>query len=219
MIGVRELFARAAPAYRRGNALTALERPETESLIGDVRGQRVLDLGAGTGHYASWAAAHGARGAVALDLTEAMLADGPRPAVVGDAASLPFRPGAFDLVVAALVLSFVGDRAALLREAARVLSPGGSLVISDLHEVASDRGWRRSFTGADGERLEIEAPPPRSGAVRHGLADAGFLLAEAREACIDERLEGEFRRAGRRDFARMRGLPVLQLYRARREGS
>jgi SAM-dependent methyltransferase len=139
--------------------------------------------------------------------------------VVADAAHLPFRPERFDLVVAALVLSFVGDRVALLREAARVLVPGGGLVLSDMHEVASDRGWRRSFCGPNGERLEVEAPPPRSAAVRRALTDAGFLLAEAREACIDERLEGEFRRAGRRDFARMRGLPVLQLYRACREGS
>jgi SAM-dependent methyltransferase len=117
------------------------------------------------------------------------------------------------------VLSFVDDRAALLCETARVLRPGGSLVLSDMHEVASDLGWRRSFSGPQGERLELDAPPPRSAAVRRALADAGFLLAEAREVLIDERLEGDFRRAGRRDFARMRGLPVLQLYRACREGS
>jgi ubiquinone/menaquinone biosynthesis C-methylase UbiE len=219
MRSVREVFAAAAPAYRQGNALLTLERPETESLIGDVRGLRVLDLGSGTGHYAEWVLAHGAQSAVALDLTAEMLEAAPRPAVVGDAARLPFAGGSFDLVVAALVLSFVGDRAGALREAARVLRAGGALVLSDMHEVASDLGWRRSFSGPGGERLELHAPPPRSAAVRRALAEAGFLLSEAREARIDDRLEGEFRRAGRRDFGRMRGLPVLQLYRACREGS
>jgi ubiquinone/menaquinone biosynthesis C-methylase UbiE len=215
---VREVFAAAAARYGRGNALLTLERPETESLIGDVRGRRVLDLGAGTGHYAFWAMAHGARSAVALDFAREMLAGAPRPAVVADATRLPFRDGSFDLVVAALLLSFVGDRAALLREAARVLSPGGCVVLSDLHEVASDRGWRRCFEGPAGETLEVHAPPPRSAAVRRALADEGFLLSDAREARIDDRLRGEFRRAGRSDFESMRGMPVLQLYRASRGG-
>lgn len=215
---VREVFAAAAARYGRGNALLTLERPETESLIGDVRGRRVLDLGAGTGHYAFWAMAHGARSAVALDFAREMLAGAPRPAVVADATRLPFRDGSFDLVVAALLLSFVGDRGALLRETARVLTPGGSVVLSDLHEVASDRGWRRCFEGPEGERLEVHAPPPRSAAVRRVLAEEGFLLSDAREARIDDRLRSEFRRAGRSDFEAMRGLPVLQLYRASRGG-
>jgi ubiquinone/menaquinone biosynthesis C-methylase UbiE len=216
---IRTIFAAAAAGYGKGNALLALERPETESLIGDVRGRRVLDLGAGTGHYAFWSMAHGARSAVALDFAAEMLAGAPRPAVVADAARLPFRAGAFDLVVAALVMSFVDDRGQLVREVARVLCPGGVLVLSDMHEVASTLGWTRSFTGPRGERLVVEAPPPRMESVRRALAEAGFGLTDVREPRIDDRLEGEFRRAGRRDFANMRGLPVLQLYRACRGGS
>ena len=219
MSAVREVFAAAAAGYGKGNALLALERPETEALIGDVRGRRVLDLGAGTGHYAFWAMAHGAHNAVALDFAAEMLAGAPRPAVVADAARLPFRAGSFDLVVAALVMSFVSDRAALLCEVARVLGRGGVLVLSDMHEVASELGWERSFRGPRGERLVIDAPPPRRAAVQRALGEAGFALTDVREPCIDDRLEPAFRRAGRRDFAAMRGLPVLQLYRACRGGS
>lgn len=216
---VRAVFAAAAETYDKGNALLVLERPETEALIGDVRGRRVLDLGAGTGHYAAWARVHGARVSVALDLTPEMLARAPRPAVVADATRLPFRAGCFDVVVGALVLSFVKDRGRLLREAARVLCPGGVLVLSDMHEIASELGWERSFRGPGGERLVIDAAPPRLEAMRRALDEAGFTLAEAREPRIDERLARAFRRAGRSDFETMRGLPVLQLYRACRGGS
>lgn len=219
MSAIRAVFAAAAATYAQGNALLVLERLETEALIGDVHGKRVLDLGAGTGHYAFWAMSHGARSAVALDFTAEMLAGAPRPAVVADAARLPFGAGAFDLVVGALVMSFVGDRGGLLREAARVLGPGGVLVLSDMHEVASELGWERSFRGPGGERLVVDAPPPRIDAMRRGLGEAGFALTDVREPRIDERLRPEFRRAGRSDFETLRGLPVLQLYRARRGGS
>jgi ubiquinone/menaquinone biosynthesis C-methylase UbiE len=216
---IRAVFAAAAGAYDRGNPLLLMERPETEALIGDVRGRRVLDLGAGTGHYAGWARARGARVAVALDVTPEMLAHAPRPAVVADAARLPFGPGCFDVVVGALVMSFVRDRGRLLREASRVLGPGGVLVLSDMHEIASELGWERSFRGPNGERLVIDAVPPRVEAMRKALGEAGFALEDVREPRIDDRLAQAFRRAGRSDFETLRGLPVLQLYRASRGGS
>jgi malonyl-CoA O-methyltransferase len=219
MSAMRAVFAAAAAGYAKGNPLLAVERPETEALVGDVRGQRVLDLGAGIGHYAGWARARGAKVAVALDVTAEMLARAPRPSVVADAARLPFGPESFDLVVGALLISFVKDRGRILREAARVLRPGGSLVLSDLHEVAGDLGWERSFSGPDGERLVVDAPPPRLDAMRRALDEAGFETIDVREPRIDGRLEEHFRRAGRSDFERLRGLPVLQLYRASRGGS
>ena len=55
--------------------------------------------------------------------------------------------------------------------------------------------------------------------MRRALGQAGFAITDLREPRIDERLQRAFRRAGRSDFERMRGLPVLQLYRACRGGS
>jgi arsenite methyltransferase len=215
---VREVFAAAAAQYGRGNPLLALERPETAALVPDVRGSVVLDLGAGTGHYAALAAALGARIAVALDFTPEMLAAAPRPAVVGDAARLPLGDGSVDLVVAALVVSFLPDRPAAFAEVARVLRPDGVLVLSDLHAVASAQGWSRSFAGAAGERLVIEASPAATDVLEAELAAAGLRVEARREPAIDERLEAEFRRAGRTDFARLRGTPLLLALRARKLG-
>jgi SAM-dependent methyltransferase len=215
---VREVFALAAVRYGQGNPLLAVERPETESLIPAVAGRDVLDLGSGTGHYARFTAALGARTAVALDVTWAMAAAGPRPAVVGDAARLPFLDRSLDLVVAALLLSFVDDRAALFAEAARVLRPGGVLVASDLHAVASARGWSRSFEGPSGERLVIDAPPASARELRNGLAAAGLAVEALHEPAIDDRLLPEFRRAGRKDFRSLLGTPLLVVLRARKGG-
>jgi phosphatidylethanolamine/phosphatidyl-N-methylethanolamine N-methyltransferase len=73
-----------------------------------------------------------------LDLTRAML-DKARPRrgvldltlVQGDSQRLPFRAAAFDFVVLHLILAIVPDPARALHEAARVLRPGGTVLLLD----------------------------------------------------------------------------------------
>jgi len=206
---VREVFSAAAAAYGRGNPLLAIERDETPRLLPRLSGRDVLDLGCGHGHYARLARARGARRVLALDFALPMAAAAPPPAGVADAGRLPLADGCMDVVVAALLLSFVPDRAALLAEVARVLRPGGALVLSDLHPAASARGWRRSFEDGEGRTRVIDAPPPALAELRAALAAAGLDVAEWREPVIDERLRPEFQRKGRGDFAALRGTPLL----------
>ena len=216
---VREVFAAAAESYDHGNPLLQIEREETAALLPILSGQAVLDLGAGRGHYASFAHAQGAARAVALDLTPEMLAGAPRPALVADAAALPLTDGCIDVVVAALMLSYVSDRGKALSEAARVLRPGGTLVLSDLHPVATARGWRRSFEDGAGRPVIARAAPPTLVEVRRHLGDAGLTVEAQREPVVDERLRTAFHRAGRPDFAVLYGTPLLALFRARKGGS
>lgn len=212
---VREVFAAAAERYGRGNPLLALERPETTALLPALAGKDVLDLGSGGGHYAALAAALGARLAVAADLTPEMLKTARPPALAADAGRLPIADRSLDVVIAALLVSFVADRSAMFREVARVLRPGGCLVLSDLHAIASARGWRRSFEGPRGERLEIDAPPPAAKTLIAEIEAAGMRVEDRREPAIDHRLEPEFLRAGRTDFEALRGTPLLLVLRVR----
>ncbi len=102
--------------------------------------ERVLDLGTGTAHTALAFAPLVAE-VVGLDLTEAMLQAGARLARErgidnldlrqGNAESIPFDDASFDLVVARQCPHHFADVARAVREAARVLRPGGELLIVD----------------------------------------------------------------------------------------
>ena len=113
-------------------------------LLGDVRGRRVLELGCGAAAGARWLRTQNAE-VVALDLSASMLRharDGARrsgvrvPLVQADALTLPFADGAFDIVCTAFgAVPFVADSAAVMREVARVLRPGGAWVFSLTHPM------------------------------------------------------------------------------------
>jgi SAM-dependent methyltransferase len=119
-------------------------REAEAGLLGDVQGRRVLELGCGAAAGARWVATAGAD-AVGLDLSSGMLRHaraGSRrsgvvvPLVQADALALPFRDAAFDIVFTAFgAVPFVADSAALMREVARVLRPGGRWVFSVTHPM------------------------------------------------------------------------------------
>lgn len=132
-----------AAAYARVTAANvynaAYERPAVRALLGDVRGLDVLDAGCAAGEHSAWLVANGAR-VVALDASEAMVrlararlgatvrvlrADLARP--------LPLADASFDVVVSSLTLHYVERWVPALRELARVLRPGGRLVVSTHH--------------------------------------------------------------------------------------
>ncbi|WP_375493743.1 demethylmenaquinone methyltransferase [uncultured Jatrophihabitans sp.] len=101
-------------------------------------GQRVLDLAAGTG-VSTVELARGGLRAVACDFSLGMLQAGRArarrrravPFVAGDAMHLPFRDATFDAVVISFGLRNVNDVGAGLREMARVVRPGGRLVVCE----------------------------------------------------------------------------------------
>lgn len=109
-------------------------------LLGPVRDRRVLEIGAGGAQGSCWLADAGAQ-VVATDLSLGMLRSGPGrvralPMADCDAARLPFADASFDLVVTAYgAIPFVADTAAVMREAARVLRPGGRFVFSTTHPI------------------------------------------------------------------------------------
>ncbi len=145
--------ARAASEdFRRQGAdwdeMRALDLPAASveqallALLGDQRRQaRVLDIGTGTGRLLEVLGADAAA-ALGIDASRAMLALArtrlhgaglSRCAVrLADMYRLPLADSGFDIALLQMVLHYAEDPAGALAEAARVLRPGGTLVVIDL---------------------------------------------------------------------------------------
>ncbi|MDA0566192.1 class I SAM-dependent methyltransferase [Streptomonospora sp. S1-112] len=100
----------------------------------DLRGQTVLDVAGGDGYWAGQARRRGAN-AICVDLARHKMVRGARlrhaPALLeADALRLPVRDGAVDKVLSICAIEHFDDGPAALREMARVLKPGGELVMS-----------------------------------------------------------------------------------------
>ena len=149
----RELWRLSAPAWilsqgAKGDVSRQFLDPYVHGLLGDVQGLRVLDVGCGEGRFARVLTEKGAD-VVAIEpvrelLEHAAKLGGPSFGLaLGDA--LPFVAETFDLVVMYLVLIDIEDYPKAISEAARVLRPGGRLMVVNLTGIAtsSEKFWLR----------------------------------------------------------------------------
>jgi demethylmenaquinone methyltransferase/2-methoxy-6-polyprenyl-1,4-benzoquinol methylase len=166
-------------------------------------GMRILDVATGTGMVAF---AHAARGAevVGLDQSEAMLGGaqarlerspelaGRLSFVLGEAEMLPFADGEFDALSFTYLLRYVDDRAATMRELARVVTPGGRIGMVEFG-IPSDRRLRALW------RIHTRAGLPLIGrAVSREWYDVGRFLGPNIEQfhAAEPDLPGLWREAG-----------------------
>lgn len=133
--------------WARGTVLdpAMLDRVER----GPVR--RALDVGCGEGRFCRLLAREGVE-ATGIDPTEALIdaarrRDPQGRYLVGRAEDLPFPDRAFDLVVSYLSLVDIEDLAAAAAEMARVLVPGGKLLIANLASHNSAGRWLKDDRG------------------------------------------------------------------------
>ncbi len=178
-----------------GEITDALERRLISALLGDVAGLRLLDLGCGDGALALALARRGAR-VVGIDRSSTMVeaarqrseqAKARFVVCVGAVETLPFAPETFDAVVAVTVLCFAERPEVLLREANRILRPGGRLVLGELGRWS---GWAagRRLRAWLGSPLWRRARFHTASELRRLVADAGLEIERVRGAVFYPRL-------------------------------
>jgi SAM-dependent methyltransferase len=174
-----------------GAVTERLERSAVLDLAGALEGRDVLDVGCGDGAYALAAARAGARvsgldrSAAAVDAARARAeAEGLVVDLqVGDAGALPFPAARFDVVLAVTVLCFVEKPAQAVAEMARVLRPGGVLVLGELGRWSAWAAWRRLRAWA-GSKTWRGARFWSVGDLRSLLLEAGLVPGAQRGAAF-----------------------------------
>ncbi len=179
-VSARALFAPLGPTYDRTAALLSfgqdprwrrflVSRTEAGS------GATVLDVATGTGAVARELLAQKGCTVVGLDQSPQMLAEARRrlPAdvelVEASAEQLPFPDAAFDALTFTYLLRYVEDPAAVLRELARVVRPGGT--VAGLEFAVPHGLWRPLW------ELYVRVGLPAAGRlISRGWADVGDFL-------------------------------------------
>ena len=151
-------FAKYARMDRSRFGLKAAGEWRTlEPMLPDFTGRDVLDLGCGYGWHCAYAAEHGARSVLGLDLSEKMLAVAQKehaaPPIEYCRMAMEdadFADGSFDVALSSLAFHYVADFGALVRKTAHWLRPGGDFVFSCEHPVFTAEGsqdWCRDENG------------------------------------------------------------------------
>jgi ubiquinone/menaquinone biosynthesis C-methylase UbiE len=175
-------YDRIAPTYNRRFAAGGQVgiAAALQALAQELNAERILEVGCGTGYWLAGLApvvahAHG------LDLSPGMLAQArqrPEPLYLsrGRASRLPYATGSFDLVYCVNAIHHFQDQAAFVREAHRLLRPGGVLVVagSDPH---SRRDTWYVYDYFEGTFETDLARFPSWGMVLDWMVNAGFRRA------------------------------------------
>jgi ubiquinone/menaquinone biosynthesis C-methylase UbiE len=218
-VSVQEGYERWARNYDRvPNPLLALEERHLANILPDVTGSNVLDLGCGTGRWLTRLLARGARTAVGIDLSAAMLgvARGTvgirSPLVLADCLQLPFQASAFDFVLSSFAFNHIRDLQGIAQELARVMKSRGRLLISEMHPEAYARGWRPGFRDMRGP-VQIETVSHSTESVLSCFPLNGFAFLRVHDLFFAEPERPIFLAAGRGGmFDSASRIPAIQVY-------
>jgi SAM-dependent methyltransferase len=142
-----------------GGLEAAGEWPAFRTLLPDLQGKRVLDLGCGYGWHCRYAREQGASSVVGVDLSEKMLEKAREST---DDAAIEYRRMAiensdfaaeeFDVVLSSLAFHYVERFDVVCQKVYRFLKAGGSFVFSVEHAIFTALAAQDWYYGPDGER-------------------------------------------------------------------
>jgi cytosine/adenosine deaminase-related metal-dependent hydrolase/ubiquinone/menaquinone biosynthesis C-methylase UbiE len=198
------VFNRWARVYdAQSNPLLLLEERKAAPLLPSVRGGNVLDAGCGTGRWLTQLETLRPASLMGIDCSTAML-ERAREKVLpttklehGHSSALPGKDAWYMLVMASFLLSYVKDLPAFALECARIVQPGGWMLISDMHPVtAAKRGWKRSFH-IDGTTVDIAVHSRSLPEIIATFEQNGFEIGALIEPAFEEPEQSAFEDAGK----------------------
>jgi malonyl-CoA O-methyltransferase len=205
VIAAYEQWAPTYPACAH-TPLMQIEEPAMLALLPEMAERSALDLACGSGRYLTKLIERGARRAVGLDLSSSMLARAQTISshlVQANLCALPFAAASFDIIVSGLAVGHVENLPLALAEVARVLTPRGIVVYSDLHPLGALLGWKRTFHGQDGKEYEVHHMTHLYSDHHVACRAAGLVIEDVHEPRIN--------------FAHpQRGAPAVLVIRARK---
>ncbi|GCE50256.1 methyltransferase family protein [Thermosporothrix hazakensis] len=161
-----------------GGLEAAGEWPVLRSLLPDLQGKNVLDLGCGFGWHCRYAREQHARHVVGVDISEKML-ERAREMTHDDAIEyrrvaiedIDFPANSFDVVLSSLAFHYVQHFDSVCQKVYHCLMPGGSFVLSVEHPIFTALPAQDWYYGPNGERLHWPVDRYQD----EGLRQARFL--------------------------------------------
>lgn len=202
------------------------DRPNTLNLIGDVKGERILDAACGPGKYAEIFLEQGAY-VTGFDLSPKMVAlakarNGAQGEFFEHDLSQPlamFEDAQFNCIVCALALHYIEDWNPVLNEFNRVLKKGGRLVISVEHPFFEYTYFKskRYFDVEEvtatwsgfGERVKVHSFRRSLQEVIQPLVTNGFLV----DALVEPKPVAEFEKLDPKHFRELNTFPTFMMVR------
>jgi SAM-dependent methyltransferase len=189
-VGTVEGYRVWSATYDDGrNSAFDVDEPVVKEILDAVPAGVAVDAACGTGRFSALLAARGHR-VIGVDSSPDMLArahgnvpDGDfRP---GDLTRLPVADSSADLVTCGLALAHVADLRPVFAEFARVLRPGGHLVISDMHPERIQRGIIPTVRDADGRPGRLPGHRHLVGYYQPAALDCELQLRRCEEPVLE----------------------------------
>ncbi len=213
-----EAYRRWAPLYPPV-AHNPLMRAEQQAMVEswpEPANGRALDLACGTGRYARLLTDSRAGEVIAVDFCEPMLAQVEAPnRVCASMMVLPFKAGAFDVVISGLAVGHATGIRPWMAEMARVLADGGVLLYSDFHPEAARAGLRRSFKDQYDRACTVPHHTFDVASQREAAAAANLTIETIHEVRVGFELTERFSDS-EEFYRRWHGLPIVLVVRARK---
>jgi len=181
-----------APTYDDpNNGLFALDEPAVDAIVDTLPPGNALDAACGTGRFSARLSARGHR-VVGVDNSSEMLelARLKVPGAdfrLGDLEELPLPDASTDLVVCALALSHVPDLEPVMAQFARVVRPGGHVVIADAHHELVFRGSVVKSLGPNGEPGLVATYRHTPGDFLRAALNVGLQVRRCEEPMLSRR--------------------------------